>query len=74
MTKLLVESGAALLKPKKDGITILHSAASFNDIHILDYAIRVKDTKTIDLQNNDVLSSKFKDLGLHPGSLCSLPW
>jgi len=49
MVKALVESGASLLKPKKDGITILHIAASQNDIHMLDYALKVKETKSVDL-------------------------
>jgi ankyrin repeat protein len=39
MVKELLENGASLLKPKKDGLTVLHIAASQNDIHMLDYAI-----------------------------------
>ena len=30
-------------------------SASFNDLHILDYAIQTKETKSIDLQNEEVL-------------------
>ena len=41
IVKMLVESGATLLKPKGDGLTILHVAASYNDIHMLDFAINV---------------------------------
>jgi ankyrin repeat protein len=41
VVKLLVENGATLLKSKGDGMNILHVAASHNDIHMLDYAIKV---------------------------------
>ena len=41
IVKLLVENGANLLKPKGDGMNVLHVAASHNDIHMLDYAIKV---------------------------------
>lgn len=42
VVKALVEQGGAnLLKPKADGMTILHVAASQNDIHMLDYAIKL---------------------------------
>jgi hypothetical protein len=54
MAKLLVECGASLLKPKKDDLTILHIAASLNDIHTLDFAIKAKETKSIDLPNEEV--------------------
>lgn len=37
MVKKLHKLGANLLKPKKDGITCIHIAATNNDIHILDY-------------------------------------
>ena len=49
MVKELLENGASLLKPKMDGLTILHIAASQNDIHLLDYSIKNNPTKTIDL-------------------------
>jgi hypothetical protein len=42
------------LKPKADGVTILHIAASNNDIHTLDYAIKTKETNSIDLPTEDV--------------------
>jgi ankyrin repeat protein len=62
IVKLLVESGATLLKPKADGMTILHVAASQNDIHMLDYTIKTLSYSTeeavsgefIDMQNTDV--------------------
>lgn len=41
VVKLLVENGAEILKPKADGMTVLHVAASQNDIHMLDYAVKV---------------------------------
>jgi ankyrin repeat protein len=40
VVKLLVENGAQLLKPKADGMTVLHVAASSNDIHMLDYSLK----------------------------------
>jgi len=49
VVKLLVNNGASILKPKSDGMTIMHIAASQNDIHMLDYAIKMKETPTIDL-------------------------
>lgn len=45
MIKLLVESGASLLKSKKDGLTSVHFAASNNDIHFLDYIMEQVDNK-----------------------------
>ena len=54
MVKYLVEHGASLLKPKKDGINVLHLTAGQNDLHILDYAIKVKQTKSIDITNKEV--------------------
>ena len=41
VVKLLVENGASIAKAKGDGMNILHVAASHNDIHMLDYAIKV---------------------------------
>ena len=38
----LVAQGADLTIPKTDGITLFHIAASSNDIHIIDYAIKLK--------------------------------
>jgi ankyrin repeat protein len=40
--KGLVENGASLLKPRKDGITVLHIGAVNNDLHVLDYVIKTK--------------------------------
>jgi ankyrin repeat protein len=54
MVKFLVENGAHLLKPKKDGMTILHISASSNDIHTLEYALQMKDTASVDIQNEEV--------------------
>lgn len=53
-----------MLKPKKDGFTILHIAATKNDIHTLDYAIRTKETTSIDLCTEDVLVDNHDDIGL----------
>lgn len=54
MVRFLVDNGAHLLKPKKDGMTILHIAASNNDVHILDYALQFKETKSIDIASEEV--------------------
>jgi ankyrin repeat protein len=40
--KELVENGASLLKPRRDGITVLHIGAVNNDLHVLDYVIKTK--------------------------------
>lgn len=40
IVKMLVDSGASIMKAKGDGMTVLHVAASSNDIHLLDYAIK----------------------------------
>eukprot|EP00347_Sterkiella_histriomuscorum_P009685 403340270 len=53
MVKYLVENGASLLKPKKDGLTVLHVAACQNDIQTLDFAIKTKQTKSIDIGNEE---------------------
>lgn len=39
----LVANGASVTRPKADGITVLHMAASNNDIHTIDYLINLKD-------------------------------
>ncbi len=39
----LIAYGASATKAKKDGISLLHMAASNNDVHLLDYAISLKD-------------------------------
>ena len=51
---MLVNHGAEILKPKKDGLTLLHISASQNDIHVLDYTISVKKTRSIDIPNEEV--------------------
>jgi ankyrin repeat protein len=53
MVRTLVENGAQLLKPRKDGVTILHIAACENDVRMLDYVCKAKTTKSIDLPMND---------------------
>lgn len=58
MVKYLCENGASLLKPKKDGVTILHLSAGLNDIHTLDYALKTKQTKSIDLPSDEVSLTK----------------
>jgi ankyrin repeat protein len=41
VVKFLIENGAQILKPKSaDNITVLHVAATVNDLHTLDYAIK----------------------------------
>ena len=37
----LVSQGAKIDKAKQDGVSIYHLAASNNDIHMLDYAIKL---------------------------------
>lgn len=49
MVKILVENGAALLKSKNDGLTILHISASMGDLNIIDYVIKNKSTDSIDI-------------------------
>jgi hypothetical protein len=80
IVKLLVDNGAQILKPKGDGMNVLHVAASSNDIHLLDYAIKeisrqakddlqstVNSSNFIDLQNQDVYISLYNYfLGLDP--------
>jgi hypothetical protein len=39
----------------KDGVTVLHVGACTNDVHVLDYAIKTKTTKSIDIANEEVL-------------------
>lgn len=40
IAKLLVESGASTNLSKSSGDTILHYAASNNDLHMLDYVVK----------------------------------
>jgi ankyrin repeat protein len=62
MVKALVENGASLLKSKDDGLTLLHISASLNDVHVLDYAIKNRNTESIDIKNEDVthITTLFK--------------
>ena len=39
VVRVLTDHGAQLLRAKADGMTLLHVAASQNDIHMLDFAI-----------------------------------
>lgn len=51
----MVSNGAEVLKPKQDGITAVHMAASNNDIHLLDYIFNVCDNpkRAVNLQNDE---------------------
>lgn len=49
----LVDNGASLLKPRKDGVTILHVSACANDLYVLNYAIKKKQTNSIDILSED---------------------
>jgi len=54
--KLLLESGAEILKPKKaDGMTALHIAAASNDVHLVDLILANVDNKKLatNLKNLD---------------------
>ena len=51
--KRLVRLGANPLKPKKDGITWLHVAATNNDVHTLDYLWSKIPQKLINIPNNE---------------------
>ena len=46
IVKMLVDSGASIMKPKGDGMNVLHVGASSNDIHLLDYAIKQVQTQS----------------------------
>ena len=50
----LVAYGASVSKSKRDGISVLHMAASNNDIHLLDYIISLNDKNLdINIKNQD---------------------
>lgn len=51
MVDALLGLGAELLKPKKDGTTIMHVAAANGDVYMLDLAIRLKKTASVDMVN-----------------------
>lgn len=53
MIRHLANHGADLFRPKQDGLTILHIAASQNDIHLLDYVIKSQKVKNVDIKSND---------------------
>lgn len=89
IVKMLVDSGASIMKPKGDGMTVLHVAASSNDIHLLEYAIKeiqrqakenlestVNASGFIDLQNQDVYKMHGLNifLGLDTSTPCLVPW
>ena len=40
----LVDGGAQILKPRKDGVTVLHLAVVNNDVHVLNYACKIRQT------------------------------
>jgi ankyrin repeat protein len=46
---LVEEGGANVLKPKADGMTPLHVAASQNDIHFLDFVLSRTDSSAVNL-------------------------
>ena len=46
---LVEEGGANVLKPKADGMTPLHVAASQNDIHLLDFVLSRTDSSAVNL-------------------------
>ena len=54
MVKLLAGYGAHLLKPDKDGLTLLHISAGLGDVRTLDYIIKQKQTNSIDLLSEQV--------------------
>jgi hypothetical protein len=65
VVKILVDSGASLLKAKGDGMSVLHVAASSNDIHMLDYSIREIQRQTRDNNINlvnTINSNNFIDM------------
>lgn len=53
MVKKLHRLGGNIIKPKKDGLTCLHIAATNNNIHILSYLLENKPTKSIDIENEE---------------------
>ena len=54
IVKALIENGADIRKTKKDGMGVMHIAASQNDIHMLDYVMRTGLVKDINAQNIEV--------------------
>ncbi|CAI2374403.1 unnamed protein product [Moneuplotes crassus] len=51
MVKKLYKLGGNMIKPKKDGLTCLHISATNNNVHILNYLLENRPTKSIDIEN-----------------------
>ena len=68
----LVESGASIVKPRKDGVTVLHLAATNNDIPVLNYALRAKRAQNVDYVSDDVCITCYYQylLGVDTSSSC----
>jgi len=62
IVKMLVDSGAQIMKPKGDGMNVLHVAASSNDIHMLDYAIKEVQNQAANNIQSTINASGFIDL------------
>ena len=62
VVKILVESGAQIMKPKADGMTVLHVAASSNDIHMLDYSISEIQRQARENLESNINATGFIDL------------
>jgi hypothetical protein len=65
MRALIEDGGAQILKPRKDGVTVLHVAACMNHVKALNYAIKTKTTASIDILSEEVLIQRLDILGLH---------
>jgi len=40
MAKKLIDSGASILQPMEQGVTVFHMSAANNDVRLLDYLIK----------------------------------
>ena len=49
----LITHGASVTKPKRDGMTTFHVAASNNDVQMLDYLIELNQHDTVDIKNQE---------------------
>ena len=49
----LVDNGAHLLKPRKDGVTVFHIAACDNNVRMLDYLVKTNSAPGVDFLMND---------------------
>jgi ankyrin repeat protein len=57
MVQRLVDKGAQLMKPKKDGMNILHISSACGDVRILDYALKLREgTTSIDSMTEEGFS------------------